>query len=87
MTAGITFGAMTNKDFNNTYGTFSFLFGPSYRIGKFIKFSAGASLIHRYDINPLLTSTDHLIVAPYASVSIDYDLLNIVSSVTSSLFK
>lgn len=87
VTAGVTFGPMTNKDFNNTYGSFSFTLGPSYTFCKYLKISAGAALIHRYDNNPVLSSTDKPLVCPYVSLSVDYDLLTVVQGITGSLFK
>jgi hypothetical protein len=85
LTAGFTLGAMQNKDFDNVYNGLSFTLGPSYRVGKYIKLSAGAALLKRFTTNPL-ESKSTLIVGNYVSLALDYDLLGAVTNLTSLIF-
>ena len=87
LSVGATLGSMGNKDFDNVYGNFSFTFGGSYVLLKGLKVTGGLALIKRYDNNPLLASQKSLIAAPYLGLMADYDLIGVISSFTSQLFK
>ena len=85
-TVGITLGAMKKKDFDNVYNNVSFTFGPSLRVGKYIKVSTGVAWLKRFDSDPLRANSNS-IVGEYVSLSLDYDLLSALSNVTSLIFR
>jgi len=86
VTAGVTLGSMNNKDFDNVYNSLSFTLGPSYQIVDGLRISTGAALLKRVNNNPLM-SNKSTILGGYASLSLDYDLLEVAKSVTSMIFK
>ncbi len=64
MSFGITYGAMSNKSFDNVYNNFSFTLGPSYVITHGLKVGTGVAWLKRYDINPLTTLQEKTISLP-----------------------
>lgn len=77
VTLGLTLGSISNKDFENVYGTFSFLLGPSFRVSDGVRISGGVSMVKRITGNPLL-SDKKVTLGSYVSLSLDYDLLDVV---------
>lgn len=83
---GVTFGSMTNKDFDNFYNNTSLLVGPAYRFARGFKFSGGAAFLKRTSTNPV-ESNKKVKVGGYLSLSVDIDFIQGIKDVTSILFK
>ena len=87
ISAGVTLGGgLSNKEFDNVLGNFSFIAGPSYRIVGKLRLGIGASLIRRVNDNPLISSKSN-IIGYSATLSLDQDLLEVAKEVTSLIFK
>lgn len=86
ITAGVTLGSISNRDFDNIYNTFSFTLGPSVQVLDGFRVSAGAATVKRVNNNPL-QSDKSAILGWYWSVSLDYDLIEVAKNVTSMIFK
>ncbi|SDF55241.1 hypothetical protein [Chitinophaga filiformis] len=83
---GLTIGDFREEEYKNLYSNTSLLVGPSYRINRSLYFTAGLSLYRQKDTNPLI---DKYNVTPgaYASLLLDLDITNAVSTIRNLLFK
>jgi hypothetical protein len=86
VTVGLTFGAMTNTQFDNFFNNGILLAGGAYRIGKFFKVGTGVSLLKRQNKNPLI-SNKTAVAGFYINLSADIDLIQGVKDFTNLLFK
>lgn len=83
---GLGLGNSKQKDLDSVYGGFTFMLGPSYQIFNFMRISGGGAAYKRVSSHPLQSDkSTHL--GYYASVSLDYDLLDAVKGITSMIFK
>lgn len=86
LTIGFSFGSLDKQNFDNFFAGSSMLIGPSLRITRSFRLSAGAVLLKRADLNPLL-SEKKIVVGGFAGVSLDFDILNAIKNVAGMLFK
>jgi hypothetical protein len=86
LTAGFTIGSLDKNNFDNFFGGSSLLLGPGYRINRSLLLSTGICFLKRSTLNPLVTEKKFT-SGFYASVSIDFDLLGTLGSVTGLLLK
>ncbi|WP_409415818.1 hypothetical protein [Flavobacterium sp. PS2] len=83
---GLTFGSMSNIDFDNFYNSNSLLIGPGYRFAQVLKISGGVALLKRASTNPLI-SDKHIAAGAYLSLSVDIDFLSSIEKVTNLVLK
>ncbi len=85
LSVGLTFGDMSNSQFDNLIGNGVLLVGPAYRFGRFLKVGAGTSLLKRENKNKLI-SNKTVAAGLYVSLAADIDLVQGVRDFTN-LFK
>lgn len=86
LTIGFTFGSLDKQNFDNFFAGSSMLIGPSLRLTRSFRVSAGAVFLKRAELNPLL-SDKKIVVGGFAGLSLDFDILHAIKSVSGMLFK
>lgn len=86
LTIGFTFGSLDKQNFDNFFAGSSMLVGPSVRLTRSFRISAGAAFLKRANENPLL-SEKRITVGSYLSASLDLDILNAIKNATNLFFK
>lgn len=86
LNVGLTLGAINQPDFDSFINGSSLLIGPSYRISRSTKFSAGLALLNRTSKDPRIFEK---VIHPgfYASFSADIDFIQGISDITKILLK
>jgi len=86
LTIGLTFGSISNTKFDYMYNNAVLLIGPGYRVGRFIKFNAGAAFLKRTSKNPLI-SQKTFVGGAFVSMSADIDVIQGIRDFTNYIFK
>ena len=86
MTLGFTTGAYSNTDFDNLFNNTTLLTGFGYRFYRAFKFSLGTAWLRRTSNNPVISSKG-LCFAPYASLSVDIDLIQNLKDIYTMIMK
>lgn len=85
MTIGFSFGSLDKQNFDNFFAGSSMMVGPSLRLTRSFRLSAGAAFLKRTNKNPVLTDKE-VTVGGYLSASLDFDILNAIKSVAIKFF-
>lgn len=86
LNVGFTLGAIGQHNFDNFYNNSSLMLGPSFRIGEFLRLSAGSVFMRRKQVNPL-TAQKKFTTGLYISAALDFDLFDGVKTIFTSFFK
>ncbi|MDN3583963.1 hypothetical protein [Mucilaginibacter flavus] len=86
MTLGFTTGTYSNTDFDNLFNNTTLLTGFGYRFYRAFKFSLGTAWLRRTSNNPVITGKG-LCFAPYASLSVDIDLIQNLKDIYTMIMK
>jgi hypothetical protein len=81
LTAGFTIGSLDKNNFDNFFGGSSLMLGPSLRLTRSFRISAGICFLKRSTLNPLI-SEKKFTSGVYLSTSLDFDLLGTLGKVT-----
>ncbi|WP_299221879.1 hypothetical protein [uncultured Aquimarina sp.] len=72
---GVTIGNIDTEDYEDLYNGISPTLGINYRVTRQIRLGIGTLFLREKDPNPVLDS-DKIIIAPYASLSFDFDIIS-----------
>ncbi|MCF2494298.1 hypothetical protein L0662_13100 [Dyadobacter sp. CY22] len=86
LNVGLTLGSMTNGQFDNFYANTSLIVGPSVRITRLFRVSAGPMFLTRVQMSPILAQKKPT-AGVYASLALDIDFLEPVTKIINMVFK
>ncbi|WP_149242985.1 hypothetical protein [Dyadobacter sp. 32] len=86
LNVGLTLGPMKNNQFDNFYANTSLTIGPSVRVSRLFRVSAGPMFLNRTQKNPL-SDQKKATMGGYVSIALDIDFLEPVTRIVNMVFK